>query len=64
MPADTRAVSMLVGFLLVVSALVAGQTATTSLRGTIVDPNGAVVQGATVTLKPGGRVHADREIWW
>jgi hypothetical protein len=50
MHSDSRAVPLLVGFLLAVSVLVTAQTATTSLHGTIVDPNGAVVQGATVTL--------------
>src|SRR3954451_6196629 len=32
------------------SSLIAAQTATTSLRGTITDPKGALVQGAVVTL--------------
>ncbi|HKW68619.1 MAG TPA: carboxypeptidase-like regulatory domain-containing protein [Terriglobales bacterium] len=32
------------------SAYVCAQTGTTSLRGTITDPNGAVIPGATVTL--------------
>jgi hypothetical protein len=41
---------LLVDLLLAVSVQVTAQTATTSLHGTIVDPNGAVVQGATVTL--------------
>lgn len=50
MRSDSRVVLLLVGFLLAVSVLVTAQTATTSLHGTIVDPNGAVVQGATVTL--------------
>ena len=50
MPSDSRAVLLLVGFLLAVSVSVTAQTATTSLHGTVVDPHGAVVQGATVTL--------------
>ncbi|HTW60577.1 MAG TPA: TonB-dependent receptor [Terracidiphilus sp.] len=37
-------------FFLSASALVFSQTATTSLRGTITDPSGALVPGATVTL--------------
>ncbi|HTR24570.1 MAG TPA: TonB-dependent receptor [Terriglobales bacterium] len=49
--ADARVVSMLVIFLLVMTLLVAGQTATTSLHGTVADPNGAVVPGAAVTLE-------------
>src|SRR5258708_21620049 len=43
-------VSLLVGFLLAFSILASAQTATTSLRGVITDPKGAVVPGATVTL--------------
>jgi hypothetical protein len=37
-------------FFLSASTLVFSQTATTSLRGTVTDPSGAVVPGATVTL--------------
>src|SRR5258708_19616831 len=43
-------VSLLVGFLLAFSILASAQTATTSLRGAITDPKGAVLPGATVTL--------------
>jgi hypothetical protein len=43
-------VSVLVGFLLAISAVVLAQTATTSLRGTLYDAKGAVVAGATVAL--------------
>ena len=49
MRSSSRVVTVLVGFLLV-SILASAQTATTSLRGTIADPKGAVLQGATVTL--------------
>src|SRR6266446_8747888 len=45
----SRVVTLLVGFFLT-SAMISAQTATTSLRGTITDPKGAVLQGATVTL--------------
>jgi hypothetical protein len=45
----SRVVTFLVGFFLA-SALISAQTATTSLRGTVTDPKGAVLQGATVTL--------------
>jgi Carboxypeptidase regulatory-like domain len=40
----------LVGFLLGLVVAAAGQTSTTSLRGTVTDPKGAVLQGAIVTL--------------
>jgi hypothetical protein len=46
----SRAVTLLVVFSLALSALLFSQTATSSLRGTITDPKGAVVQGAIVTL--------------
>jgi hypothetical protein len=46
----SRVVVSLVGFLLAFSALLLAQTATTSLRGTVYDPKGAVVSGATVTI--------------
>jgi len=45
----SRVVTFLVGFFLA-SALISAQTATTSLRGTVTDPKGAVLQSATVTL--------------
>jgi hypothetical protein len=43
-------VTLVVGFFLVCSPLVLAQTATTSLRGTVFDPKGAVVSGATITI--------------
>ena len=46
----SRVVTLLVGFFLACSALVVAQTATTSLRGTVFDPKGAVVAGAALTL--------------
>jgi hypothetical protein len=46
----SRVVVLFVGFVLAISALISAQTATTSLRGTVTDPKGAVLQGATVTL--------------
>src|SRR5882757_1949564 len=45
-----RVVTLVVVFSLVLSALVFAQTATSSLRGTITDPKGALVQGAVLTL--------------
>ncbi len=45
-----RLAALVVGFSLVLSPLTFAQTSTTSLRGTITDPKGAVVQGAIVTL--------------
>jgi Carboxypeptidase regulatory-like domain len=45
-----RVVTLLFGFLLILSVLVVAQTATTSLRGTIYDAKGAVVAGASVTI--------------
>jgi hypothetical protein len=50
MRAGSRAVTLLVGFFLVFSALVLAQTATTSLRGTVYDAKGAVVSGAAITI--------------
>src|SRR5207244_9961729 len=43
-------IALLVAFPLALSHLAWTQTATTSLRGTVTDPKGAVLQGATVTL--------------
>lgn len=45
-----RLLSWLIGVFFASSTLLAAQSATSSLRGTITDPKGAVVQGATVTL--------------
>jgi hypothetical protein len=50
MRSGVRVVTLLAGFFLVLSTFVLAQTATTSLRGTVFDPKGAVVSGATVTL--------------
>ena len=50
MRSGARVVILWVGFFLVLNALVTAQTATTSLRGTVYDPKGAVVSGATITL--------------
>jgi hypothetical protein len=45
-----RVVGLLTVVFLTFSMLASAQTATSSLRGTITDPKGAVVQGATITL--------------
>src|SRR5260370_12663992 len=50
MRSGSRVVTPLVLFFLVFSTLISAQTATTSLRGTVTDPKGAVLQGAVVTL--------------
>jgi len=50
MLSSSRAAVALAVLSLFVCSLGFAQTATTSLRGTITDPKGAVVQGATVTL--------------
>jgi hypothetical protein len=50
MRSGSGVVTLLVSFFLAVSILASAQSATTSLRGTITDPKGAVLQGATVTL--------------
>src|SRR5208282_122871 len=51
MRSGLRAVSLLAFCLLALQVLTFAQSATTSLRGTIYDPKGAVVAGAAVTLK-------------
>ncbi len=43
-------VTLLAGFFLALSTLLLAQTATTSLHGTVFDPKGAVVAGATVSI--------------
>jgi hypothetical protein len=50
MRTGARVVTLLFGFFFTLSILVAAQTATTSLRGTIYDAKGAVVAGASVTI--------------
>jgi hypothetical protein len=50
MRSSSRAVAFLVVSALALSVLMVAQTATTSLRGTVTDPKGAVLQGAGVTL--------------
>src|ERR1035438_982598 len=50
MRSGSRLVTLLVVAVLAFSALSAAQTATTSLRGTVTDPKGAVLQNSTVTL--------------
>ncbi|MGA7217509.1 MAG: carboxypeptidase-like regulatory domain-containing protein, partial [Candidatus Sulfotelmatobacter sp.] len=50
MLSGSRATLFQVAFLLVVSSMLLAQTATTSLRGTVYDPKGAVVSGARVTI--------------
>ena len=46
----SRLVALLLVFLVAFSTALWPQSATTSLRGTVSDPNGAVLPGATVTL--------------
>jgi len=50
MRSRSRHFSLLSVTLLVLAALAFGQSATTSLRGTVYDPKGAVVAGASITL--------------
>jgi hypothetical protein len=50
MRSGARVVALLVGFFLAFSVLASTQSATTSLRGTVYDPKGAVVSGASVTI--------------
>jgi hypothetical protein len=50
MRSGARVFTLLVGFFLAFSTFVWAQTATTSLRGTVYDPKGAVVSGATLAI--------------
>jgi Carboxypeptidase regulatory-like domain len=50
MRSGVRVVTLLAGFFLAFSTLVLAQIATTSLRGTVSDPKGAVVSGAAVSI--------------
>jgi hypothetical protein len=50
MRSASRAVTLSVVAVLAFNILLVAQTATSSLRGTITDPKGAVLQGATLTL--------------
>jgi hypothetical protein len=50
MRSGSRVVVFLSAFLLLSSALIWGQIATTSLRGTVTDPKGAMISGAAVTI--------------
>src|SRR5271170_7939375 len=51
MRSGARVVILLVGFFLAFSTLVLAQTSTTSLHGTVFDAKGAVVAGATLTIR-------------
>jgi Carboxypeptidase regulatory-like domain len=46
----SRLVALLFALLLALNTFAGAQSATTSLHGTVTDPNGAVIRGATVTL--------------
>ncbi len=50
MRSGARAVTLLAGFFLAFSVFTWAQTATTSLRGTVYDPKGAVVPDATLSI--------------
>src|SRR6266700_346664 len=50
MRSGSHAVIRLVGFFLAIGTLASAQVATTSLRGTVYDPNGAVLAQAAVTM--------------
>src|SRR5579864_7061118 len=50
MRSGSRVVAVLVGFLLAFPTFFFAQSATTSLHGTVYDPKGAVVAGATLML--------------
>src|SRR5438046_9669867 len=49
MRSASQLLASLFAFLLALSTLASSQTATTSLHGSVTDPNGAVIGGATVT---------------
>ncbi len=51
MGSGARVGTLLVGFFLAFSTLTLSQSSTTSLHGTVFDAKGAVVSGATVTIK-------------
>ena len=46
--------SVALSFVLAFSAIAFGQSSTSSIEGTVVDQNGAVVSGATVSIKSSG----------
>jgi hypothetical protein len=46
-----RFIASLIAFSVSLASLVFSQTSSTSLRGTVTDPSGGVVQGATVVLE-------------
>ena len=50
MRSGSRVVAVFLAMALATSVFVSAQTAATSLRGTVADPKGAMVQGATLTL--------------
>ncbi len=50
MRCSSRVFAIAVGFLFALNIFMQAQTTTTSLRGTVYDPKGAVVTGATVTI--------------
>jgi len=50
MRSASRVVTLLIASLMAFQILLSAQTATTSLHGTVIDPKGAVLSGATVTI--------------
>jgi hypothetical protein len=55
MRSSSRAVTLLAGLVVFFSTFVCAQTGTTSLRGTVVDPSGAAISSAKVTLTSADR---------